>query len=107
MSATRRGFFSGFFLGVLAITGCAAVTYKYYGVSMPDECYSKGMLLGKLGKGGWPDLPMTTCQPDAQVKGKCWVQTTEDFFQKDQALSICMQQLQDCQHGAPPTPTAN
>lgn len=95
-------FFSGYFLGIISLVGCAAVTYRYYGVQIPTDCYKEGKLIGK--PGSWPDLPFTQCQPDDVVKGKCWVELTEDHFAKDKELIQCRQSLSDCQHGEPPKP---
>lgn len=49
----------------------AAFPYKYYGI-VP----STNTLLGKEPK---YDLPLSLCEPDDQLKGKCVVLFTEDF----------------------------
>ncbi len=87
-----------FFLGFALSLACATATpYKYYGLNMPSACYVSAQLQGKTGAGGWPDLSGVECEPDEQVKGKCVIQLTSDFFAKDSALQTCQQQLSDCQ----------
>jgi|SRR5271166_1194366 len=87
-----------FVLGFALSLACATTQqYKYYGMNLSSDCYTSGSLLGKQGSDGWPDLPLSDCAPDAQVKGKCAIQLASDFFAKDKALADCQQQLSDCQ----------
>lgn len=88
-----------YLLGVISVAACAgvAVQYRYYGVQLPEECYSGGMLLGKLGEEGWPDLPLSRCKPDDVSKGKCWVQLSEDYWAKDTELLKLRKDLDECQ----------
>lgn len=99
----RKSFLMGFMACALCV-GCAgaAIQYKYYGLEVPDECYSKGVLQGKEGKDGWKDLPFAECRPDAATKGKCWVEISEEHFKKENELLNCRQSLKDCQAGNPP-----
>lgn len=97
-----KTFILGYGFGVLTLVACANVTYKYYGISMPDECYDKGTLLGKVGNDGWKDLPLTECKPDQSIKGKCVMQTTADFFNKEKDLQECQKALDACQRGPQP-----
>lgn len=99
----RSNFIAGYVLGLMSVVACAGVTYKYYGISLPDECYDKGNLLGKLGNAGWPDLPLSQCRPDDVVKGKCVVQIQDEYFKMKTELEQCRQALSDCQSG-PPNP---
>ena len=95
-----------FVLGMFMMIACAAVEYPYYGFSqIPDDCWTKGKLLGRLGSGGWPDLDFSNCKPDASKPGKCWVQESSVFFAKETALQECQQALSDCQKGNPPNPS--
>jgi hypothetical protein len=93
----NKQFIAGYLLGVLSLVGCAAAQYRYYGVSMPDECYDKGQLLGKQGDAEWKDLPLSMCKPDAQIKGKCTVEFQEDHFAKDQEFELKKKELVSCQ----------
>lgn len=96
-------FFLGFVFGLMLITACAALKYKYYGLDLPAPCYDDGTLLGKAPNDkDWPDLSFTQCKPDAQVKGKCVIQKSSDFFSKDKDLKECQQALSDCQRGQSP-----
>jgi len=88
---------------VALLFACAGGTvYRYYTPQLDETCYTKGQILGKLGKDGWPDLPMTDCQA-APGKAKCVIQKIPDFVSKDTELLLCRQQLQDCQKGLPPS----
>jgi hypothetical protein len=99
----NKGFFPGFILGLLTVAGCASVfPYKHYGMDIPSECYDKGSLLGKLGKDGWPDLPMTECKPDLANKMKCQVMIESEFNSLKADDEKCHADLQKCQQG--PTP---
>ena len=60
------GFIACFFL-----MACAGFQYKYYGIH-PSE----GKLLGSKPE---EDLPLSVCEPDERVKGKCVVLFTEEF----------------------------
>ncbi len=88
---------------MVALIACAAksVVYPYYGMELPGNCYTDGKLLGKLGDGGWPDLPLSECTPDANVKGKCWIERTADHFAKEKDLEDCHIALDACQHPQP------
>ena len=84
-------------VGILSLVGCASVSYRYYGLSLSNDCYAQGSLLGKLGAGGWPDLAFTECQPDPSIKGKCVVELAADHFAKETALEQCESDLKNCQ----------
>src|SRR5882724_6916025 len=92
-----RGFWPGFIIGTAFTVSCAGIQYRHYGLSLPDECYQKGSLLGKLGKDGWPDVPFSQCKPDDVVKGKCVIELEQDYFSKDSELNNCREALDSCQ----------
>lgn len=89
------GIICGFFL-----LGCAGVTYRYYGLQLPDQCYADGVLEGR-GDKDWPNLPLSQCKPDAADKGKCVVQLQEVFFQMKNDLKTCQTKLIACQQKLP------
>lgn len=93
----------GFALGVTMMVGCSATfPYQYYATSMPEECYDKGNLLGKLGKDGWKDQPMTECKPGASKKLKCITMFDGDFYSLKADDLKCHSDLQSCQRGSKP-----
>lgn len=93
-------FFLGLCMGATLLVACAALKYKYYGLDLPSECYQEGVLLGRSPTDkDWPDLPLTTCLPDARHKGKCVIQRIDDFFNKDKELNECRAALDACQRG--------
>jgi len=94
----KRNFFYGFSVGILLVTACAGIQYHYYGIQMPTECFNQLTLLGKQTVPGWPDLPGSNCKPDDQIRGKCWVELTEDHFRKEQELEQCRDALSKCQN---------
>ncbi len=99
-----RLYCAGMILLLFGACGASAI-YRYYTPQMDDTCYTKSQLLGTLPKGsdpGWPDLPMTECQPSSAVKAKCVVQLVDDFASKDGALQKCQKDLVACQKGNPP-----
>jgi hypothetical protein len=78
----------------IAPMGCAAVSWHYYGLDMPAECYEKGSLIGPKPA---QDLPLTTCEPDASDKGKCGVLLREELMRLIQDDKQCHIDLQGCQ----------
>jgi hypothetical protein len=97
MRLHRRSAFYGATISMISLISCASVTYKYYGLTVPDTCYAEGSLLGKLGASGWQDLPFSECEPDASLKGKCVVELASDHFAKETALEQCQSDLKNCQ----------
>lgn len=88
------------------VTACAdAPMWKYYGMSMTDDCYDRGTMTGKSPTDKqWPDLPLDECKPQnlPGEKGRCVIQLEHDFFEKDRALLKCQSDLVACQKGNPP-----
>lgn len=95
----------GYLLGIISIVGCASVfPYRYYATQMPESCYDSGMLLGKVGKDGWRDLPLNQCKPDDTVKLKCVTMIESDFYALKLDNQKCHLDLDSCQRGNPPNP---
>jgi hypothetical protein len=90
-----------YLLGVISMVGCASISYRYYTMSLPDDCYDKGTLWGKQGSGGWPDLPFLDCKPDSGNKGKCIAMMTSEFISQKKDLDECHVALDSCQHPPP------
>lgn len=88
-------FLIGLIIGT-APMGCAAVSWHYYGMDLPSECYAKGSLLGPKPS---QDLPLTVCEPDAHDRGKCGVLLREELFRLIQDDKQCHIDLQACQSG--------
>jgi hypothetical protein len=74
---------------LLTLFACASFTYQYYGI-IP----SKGVLLGKTPK---EDQPLTVCEPDDQVKGKCVVLFTPEFERLRADLIDAQERLKACE----------
>lgn len=89
------------FIQILACATTADFGYQYYGLSkLPDDAYTQGTLLGELatrGNPGWPDLPLSTCAPDAVVTGKCVVMLQADFYALKKELLDLKVTLSDLQ----------
>lgn len=90
-----------YLLGVISMSACASVSYRYYTLNLPVECYDKGQLFGKLGKDGWPDLPLKTCEPDAVNQGKCVAMLTPEYISMRKDLEECHVALDQCQRHPP------
>ncbi len=70
----------------------AAFKYKYYGVAPePGHTSMSGVLLGPEPK---DDLPLSTCDPDDRIKGKCVLMMTDEFER-------LRADLIDCRHRVP------
>lgn len=110
------GFWSGFFIGVFCVIGCASspiFPWHYYAPSLPSSCYDQGQLLGKLGSGGWPDLSMDECKPDpaptpgqpqpsaSPIQLKCMVMLVDDFYSLQADDEKCHSDLDSCQNPQP------
>lgn len=105
-----------YLLGVLSMASCASVwTFRSYnaeirdrtiteadvGKSLADLAYSEGMLLGKLGSDGWPDLPLSDCKPDATNKMKCATMMLPEFYRLKDDDEKCHERLQACENPPP------
>lgn len=127
-----RAVASGFLLGVFTIVGCASAFqfhWPYYNAKLPAReitqadigkdlgglCYDEGILLGKLGADGWPDLPFAECKPDpipspgvspapSPVLMKCGTFRLSDVHAVIADDEKCHSDLSACQQGPPPTP---
>lgn len=115
-----RDLFAGFVLGMVTVAGCATTgsfPWPYYSTQMPGECYQQGTLLGKSGADGWPDLPLSECEPDplpspgaspspgpSPVLLKCMTVKVDDFYSIQADDEKCHADLIACQQGAPPSP---
>ncbi len=88
-------------VGIIAGIACGAhgdFPYPFYNLSMPPECYEKGILLGKEGKHGWKDRPLSTCAPDPDgSKMKCAVAYVGDFYSAQGDFMKCQSDLGACQ----------
>jgi hypothetical protein len=91
----------GFLAGASLIYACAGAIgyfpYRYYALSLSEDCYEKGMLSGKPGKEGWPDLPLNNCKPDSGNLLKCLLMTDSDFYAAKTDFLKCEQDLSNCQ----------
>lgn len=102
MRMSDRAYFA-YILGLLSLGACATTSYRYYGLTLENNCYQQGTLLGKQASNGWPDIPLETCKPDAASNGKCIIQLTDEFFRKDADLKNCVAALDTCQRGQKPS----
>ena len=99
----RLAFFvMGLVAGVCFMVACGSgpvFPYHYYGLSMPAECYEKGTLLGKTGKDGWRDIPLSNCLPDPKggTELKCITVLDGDFYAGKGDYLKCQQSLSDCE----------
>lgn len=73
--------------------GCAgmAFVYNYYGLSAASY---DGKLLAVDPKN---DKDLSECAPDAQIKGKCIVMFSSEFYALKQDYLNVQQELSDCQ----------
>lgn len=78
----------------VALTGCAAAGFPYYGLSTPEVCYQQSMLLAADPKN---DLPFSICKPDAANKLKCPIMLKADFDALIVAKAKCEQDLVACE----------
>jgi hypothetical protein len=115
MKHYTAGFFPGFVIGVLTAFGCASTwvfPYRNYALDQPTDCFDQAKLLGKLGTGGWPDLPGDTCKPapspsPGQPEGNempCSIVMTSDWYILKADSEKCHNDLQNCQKGSVPSP---
>lgn len=73
-------------LACLLLFSCASAT-NYYGIEWPESgLIDDAVLFVPKGSNAKKDLPMTTCKPDETVNGKCVVQLTEDFFNREREV---------------------
>lgn len=131
MRAYGAGFWSGFFIGAFAVVGCASTfPWRYYGAhlhsrpiieqdvgkDLADLAYAEGVLYGKTGSNGWPDLPLNDCKPDpdpspgapspgpSPIKLRCITLMDSDFYSLKADDEKCHSDLDACQH---PTPSGS
>lgn len=92
-------FIIGLIAGISGACGAASFfPYRYYGISMPKECYSQGKLLGKKGHKGWGDLPLSDCMPDTSGNNlRCLVALDGDFYAAKGDFLKCQEDLGACQ----------
>jgi len=77
-------------LGLLFLMlACSSFKYKYYGI-LP----SQGLLLGKQPK---DDRPLSVCEPDEAVKGKCVVMFTDEFERVRADIVDLTERLKACE----------
>ena len=81
----------GLLLLFLALTSCAATfPYRWYGLDC-GQC--EGKLLAKDEK---DDLPLTTCLPDEDGKGKCGVFTFQELDRLRSDYAEMRERLKAC-----------
>lgn len=85
-----RHFAFGICFGLL-LASCAGFQFKYYAL---DAASYEGALRGPEPK---DDLPLTECQPDARVRGKCVVMLVEEFTKFRVDYDRIKTQLNECQ----------
>lgn len=88
----RKSFVSGFMCCLTLFAGCAAFSYRYYGLA--DVIYDHGTLLGPSEK---EDLPFSKCQPNTESKHPCVVMFTKDYMAFKLDYEDTQQKLKDCQ----------
>lgn len=91
--------FLGYALALLTLLACGSVSYKYYGVSIPSNCYDQGKLLGPDPS---DDIPFSTCKPEPGKPTKCWIMFSDELFAAKKEVMQLRQALKDCQKGHPP-----
>lgn len=128
MRTFRSGVLIGFLAAVVGLIGCAtAFPYRYYaehfqsraivqadvGKDLADLVYQEGILWGKSGSGGWPDVPLNDCKPDpdptpgtpspvpSPIKLKCITMFDGDFYSLKADDEKCHSDLDACQHPKP------
>lgn len=65
---------------------------------MDNECYDRGVLLGKEGQ--WQDIPLSECKPDDVKKLKCITLKSDEFYSVKAGYEQCQADLIRCQQGA-------
>lgn len=89
-----KSFIVGIICGVLLLScASAAISYNYYGLAA--DSYD-GKLLGVDES---KDLPLSICEPDAKVKGKCVVMLKAEFFKMKSDLDQTREKLISCERG--------
>lgn len=84
-----KGIAIAIFLASVGGSCAAAFPYKYYGI-IP----STSTLLAKDPK---YDLPLSLCEPDDQIKGKCVVLFVEDFERLLTDYAAMKERLKQCE----------
>jgi hypothetical protein len=88
----KKSFLAGFIFCLIFFVGCAAFSYRYYGLA--DVVYEHGTLLGPKEK---DDLPFSKCAPSGNLKHPCVVMFTKEFMAFKQDYLDTQQKLIDCQ----------
>lgn len=88
----RKSFLAGFITCLISFAGCAAFSFRYYGLA--DVVYEHGTLLGPKEK---DDLPFSKCSPNAESKHPCVVMFTKEFMAFKLDYEDTKQKLIDCQ----------
>lgn len=87
----NKPFAIGLLFGLI-LAGCAGFQYRYYAL---DPASYEGALRGPEPK---DDIPLTECQPDARVRGKCVVMLVDEFTAFRVDYERIKTQLKDCQN---------
>lgn len=81
---------------VALLVGCTAMSYRYYYLApLPGE-QLRGTLQGPKTA---DDLPLSVCQPDDFIKGKCVVLLVDEWAKVQRDGLDCSTQLKACQDG--------
>lgn len=80
--------------------GCASFSYRYYGMDS-NVSYEKGVLTGKEGTEGWPDIPFSFCAPSAATNHPCVIMKSADFFAMKLDYEDLKSKLDECQRKQP------
>lgn len=75
-----------------ALMACGSFQYRYYGI---DAQSWEGRLLARDEK---DDLPLRTCEPDDQVKGKCVVMLVDEFERMRAEREELVERLKKCRN---------
>lgn len=78
-----------------ALLACAAFPYKWFGIAPLEGQILQGVMKGPEPK---DDLPLSTCQPDEQNKGKCIIMLTAEFENLRADLIDTKERLRACEN---------
>lgn len=86
-------------LFAMVLIGCGTASFNFRVYGLNAKSY-EGTLLGK-DKTGKDDLPLSVCQPDDKVKGKCIVILASEFFKMKADYLRIQTELSDLQRKCP------
>lgn len=84
----KLNFTLGLLLGV-ALMACAGFQYRYYTLDLSSQKL--------LGQSEGDDLPITICNPQADVKAPCVVMKEDEFFKMRRDFNQMFERLKACE----------